>query len=159
MPAPRFQNFGKKPLKAGGILLDKYNYTGMRVINKTGSAIAADKLVAISGFDTTSGRPKIVLANADTALHSDIWVALSAIDDTEEGVVFKGGLSNANLDTSGVTTVGDPLYLSNTAGGFTTTEQQNHTFIVGWSVVKSSTVGQIYWHISPELQFGKDNGF
>src|SRR3990167_761413 len=42
------------------------------VINKTGSAIASDKLVSISGFDVTSGKPKIVLADADVAAYEDL---------------------------------------------------------------------------------------
>ena len=157
MSNPKVRQFGPKPLKAGGILFDKYQYLGLRVINKTGSDIAADKLVAVVGFDVPSGRPKIVSANADTATHGDVWVALGAIANNAEGVVYKGGQSAATLDTSGATTVGDPIYVSATAGGFAHTKSQNHAFIVGWSTVKDASVGAIYWHIGPAMTFGNSN--
>ena len=151
--------FGRRVLIGGGFTNDKYKVNGIRVYNETGSSIAADKLVAIVGYDVTKGLPNIVLADANTATHVDVYVTLEAIADTAEGFVFKGGLSDALLDTSGATTVGDPLYLSETAGGFVSTAPTTadaKVIPVGWSTVKSSTVGQIHWHIGEVEKSGED---
>jgi hypothetical protein len=131
--------------------------TGQAVINSTGSSIAANKLVAISGLDTTSGLPKIVLADADVAAHEDVWVTLDAIDNTDTGVVYKGGLSAATLNTNSASTAGDPVYLSTTAGGFAHTAPStgiSRVHPVGMVVVKSATVGQILWDIGPVRKIG-----
>lgn len=151
--------FGKRTLTAGGFVTSKYNASGIRAINSTGSSIAADKLVAVIGYNTTSLLPKIVLADADVATHTDVYVTLAAIADGSEGYIYKGGLSAANLDTSGATTVGDPLYLDTTAGGFTSTAPtgaDDRVVPVGWSTVKSSTVGQIHWHVGVPEKWGED---
>src|SRR5258708_6530264 len=97
-------------LRVGGILFRGPRTLGMRVINKSSSSIAANKLVAISGYDVTSKKPKIVLADADVAGHMDVYVTKAAIANNTVGDVYKGFLSPATLDTSGVTTVGDPVY-------------------------------------------------
>lgn len=150
MPNPGTMNHGPRAIKAGGLLHDKYPYIGLRVINKTGSDIAADKLVAVVGYDTTSLRPKVVLADADDATHKNIFVALGAITNNAEGVVYKGGPSAVTLNTNSATTVGDPVYLSGTAGGFAHTAPTTGTvFPVGWVTVKSATVGSIDWYIFP----------
>ncbi len=125
---------------------------GQEVINKTGSDIAANKLVAIASLDTTAGKPKIVLADADVAGHEDLWVTSAAIANNAEGTVYKSFLSPATLDTSGATAAGDPVYLSATAGGFvhtapTTAISRVHP--VGMVVVKHASTGQILWNIGP----------
>lgn len=142
-------NIGARLAVGAGFLFRKSTQLGLRVINKTGSSIAANKLVAITGFDTTSGRPKIVLADADLAAHYDIWVTTAAIADQAEGVVFKGALSSANLDTSGASAAGDPVYLSGTAGAFAHTSDSTKSVVpVGFVVAKSASVGQIFWALS-----------
>jgi hypothetical protein len=151
MPKPSYIDFGKRAVLAGGFVNDTYKFNGIKVYNETGSAIAADKLVAVGvTYDVTTGLPNVVLADADTVTHKDIYVTLSAIADAAVGYVFKGGKSAANLDTSGATTVGDPIYLSQTAGGFVHSKPGGSgvtVLPVGWSTVKSATVGQIHWHI------------
>lgn len=150
MPNPSTLNHGPRAIKAGGVLHNKYTYNGLRVINKTGSAIAIDKLVAVVGFDTTSLRPKVVLADADDNTHKNVYIALDAIANDAEGVIYKGGPSAVNLNTNSATTVGDPVYLSGTAGGFSHTAPTTGTVIpVGWVTVKSATVGSIDWYIFP----------
>lgn len=149
-------------LRAGGFLTrEAGRIVGMKVINNTGSSIAANKLVAISGYSVTGKVPKIVLADADAAdLATDVFVTFSAIANGAKGNVFKGGLSDATLDTSGATTVGDPLYLSTTAGAFTSTAPAGpgaRVVVVGYSTVKSSTVGQIKWDIKPASVFGTND--
>lgn len=140
-------------LRVGGILTKGNGRNiGMKVINKTGSAIAADKLVAISGYDVTSKLPKIVLANAGAAdLATDVFVTWNSISNAAVGNVFKGGTSAATLNTN-FGTVGDPVYLDTTAGGFTGTvpaDPGSRVQVVGYTMIKSATVGQIKWDIKP----------
>lgn len=144
-------------LRAGGILHRGRRMNGTAVINKTGSDIAADKLVAISGYDVTSKLPKVVLADADSAdLATDVFVNLSTLTNGKTGNVFKGGTSAANLNTN-FGTVGDPVYLDTTAGGFTgtaPTAQNARVQVVGYTMVKSATVGQIAWDVKPVSKVG-----
>lgn len=139
-------------LRAEGLLFRAHRRFGLAVINKTGSNIAADKVVCISGYDVTSKRPKIVLADADAAgLAGDLWYTPIGITNGKTGNVFQGGMSNANLNTNAVTTVGDAVYLDTTAGGFTATAPTGpnaRQVVVGYAHVKSATVGQIKWDIA-----------
>lgn len=127
------------------------------VVNKTGSSIAADKLVAISGLDATTGKPKIVLADADVEAHDDIYVTTAAIANDGEGQVTKAALSAATLNTNSATSAGDPVYLDTTAGGFTHTAPVTPSARaqpVGFVVAKSATVGQILWRVGPVRRIG-----
>lgn len=147
---PSFIQFGKRAAVIGGVANAKYKHNGVRVINSTGSDIAADKLVAIVGYNTTSELPKIVLADANDSTHKDIYVTLSAIGNGDSGFVWKGGLSAATLNTSSVSAAGDPVYLSETAGAFTATPPGGSSVSVrpvGWAITDSASVGQIHWHI------------
>lgn len=158
----------KSHLKATTFISDFGGFMGRRVINKTGSDIAIDKLVAISGYDVTSKLPKVVLADADSlGLATDVFVTTRAITNGNKGSVYKGTTSVANLNTN-FGTVGDPVYLDTTAGAFTGTAPtalNARQLIVGYTMVKSATVGQIRWDIkSPSLigsldfQNGADTG-
>jgi len=150
MPAPSFVPFGRRAITSGGVLNMKHKLNGIRAINKTGSAIAVDKLVAVVGYDTTAELPKIVLADADVATHKQVYVTLAAISNNSEGWIYEGGLSTANLNTNSATAAGDPVYLSTTAGGFAHTAPATGQAIVlpvGWVVTKSATIGEIHWHI------------
>lgn len=153
MAAPSILNFGKRAMKVGGVVHDKFPLNGLQVINKTGSDIAINKLVAVVGFDTTANRPKVVLADANTATHTNVYVTLTAITNNAEGIVWKGGQSTPVLNTNSATTVGDPVYLSETAGSFAHTAPSGNAskvIPVGWVTVKSATVGVIDWYIGPE---------
>lgn len=151
--AASIRDLGPRVQQAGGFLFKKYRRMGLRVINKTGSSIATDKLVALSGYDTTSGLPKIVLADADVAGHQDVFVTDGAIADGAQGHVYKGGVSAATVDTSSASAAGDPVYLDTTAGAWTATAPSTPTsrvIRVGHVVVKSSTVGQIHWDMTTQ---------
>lgn len=148
-------------IRAGGFLTKGAGrINGMKVINKTGSAIAINKLVAISGFDVTSKLPKIVLADADSAdLATDVFVTLNAISNGVAGNVWKGGSSTSVLNTN-FGTVGDPVYLDITAGAFTgtaPTAANARVLVVGYTTVKSATVGQIRWDIKGPSKFGSND--
>lgn len=147
----------KSHLKATTFIQDYGGAAGRRVINKTGSDIAADKLVALSGYDVTSKHPKIVLADADSVgLATDVFVTAKAITNGNKGMVFKGATSAATLNTN-FGTVGDPVYLDTTAGAFTGTAPvagNARQLIVGYTMVKSATIGQIRWDIKPPSLIG-----
>lgn len=90
------------------------------VINNTGSSIAAGSLVSFSGWDETSGRQEIVKADANgTNAQIADGVLRSAIGDGETGQTFVT-YRLTGQDTS-ATSVGDTVYLSETAGGWTKT--------------------------------------
>lgn len=146
-------------IKTKGLVYKSTTTLGIQVINKTGADIAANKLVAVTGYDVTSKRVKVVLADADVAAHDDIYVTKEIISNGKQGHVYKGFLSPATLDTSSVTTVGDPLYLHTSAGAFTATAPTASNAMavpVGFAAVKSSTVGQIFWQIGPRSVIGSN---
>lgn len=143
-----FNNLGRRVQRAGGLAFINSPRLGRRVINKTGTAIAIDKLVAMVGFDVTSGLPKVVLADADVATHTDLYVTTEAIADGAEAHVYKGVMSTPNLNTNSATAAGDPVFMSSSAGAFAhaaPTASGSLVAAVGFVVVKSATVGQIYW--------------
>lgn len=152
MAAPKNVRNYTSLLRAGGFSFRGRRLFGQAVINKSGSDIAIDKLVAISGFDVTSKLPKIVLADADAPdLATDVFVTLGGIANNKSGSVYKGGVSTALLNTN-FGTVGDPVYLDITAGAFTGTQptaSNARVQVVGYTTVKSATVGQIAWDIKP----------
>lgn len=156
-----FKNFGAGAhIRAGAFVPYTVPKYGRKVINKTGSSIGVDKLVAIVGYDTTANLPKIVLADANTSTHVDVYVTTLAIANDAEGHVYKGAFSVADLNTNSATTVGDPVYLSETAGGFVHTAPtavDANTIPVGWVKVKSATVGQIFWAVGPIEKAGAGN--
>lgn len=148
-------------LRADGFIFKKRRTLGLRVINKTGSSIAVNKLVTVSGYDTTSKLPKIVLADADAAgLHTDVYVTKAAIANNAQGDVWKGFMSSADIDTSSATAAGDPVYLSTTAGGWTATAPTGAAVtqqVVGYVQVKSATVGQIAWDVQIPNLWGTED--
>lgn len=152
MPSFSLRNF-TQVLRAGGLVFRNRRVIGIRVINKTGSTIAVNKLVSIQGYDVTSKFPKIVLADADAAgKHTDVYVTKAAILNGAIGDVYKGFMSTADLNTNSASAAGDPVYLSATAGAFTHTALTGAAvtrILVGYVQVKSATVGQIAWDIQP----------
>lgn len=156
----RFRNFTSVLRATGFLTRESGRLIGCKVINKTGSDITADSLVAISGFDVTSKLPKVVLADADSAdLATDVYVALEKITNGVAGNVFKGGTSAATQNTN-FGTVGDPVYLSTTAGAFTSTAPAtgiSRVQVVGYTTVKDATIGQIRWDIKPVTKISSND--
>lgn len=127
----------------------------LEVWNATGSPIAVDKIVAVTTQDVDSGLPKVVLADADVAAHDNLWVTTAAIADGASGFVTKRAISAANLNTNSVTTAGDLVYLSTTAGAFTHTPPTGanaRNIPVGFATVKDATVGQIQWMLDDDAR-------
>lgn len=122
---------------------------GVNVYNTLG-ALGIGKLVNLSGFNTTLGIT-MVLADADAGVQAT-HVTMDAIANTTAGVVYPVGVAvgdaTNNLDTSG-RTIGDPVYLSNTAGGFVFTALTGADQLsqeVGIVKVVSATVGEIAFY-------------
>ena len=96
-----------------------FNYAeGVKVKNGTGSSIAADKIVYVSGYE--GPYLKVSLADASNAetCSGRLMIAKHAIPDGGYGICLPWKLVTG-VDTDDVTTAGDPLYLSETAGDFT----------------------------------------
>jgi hypothetical protein len=139
-------------LKGGNVNLKIGEMQFVRVKNNTGSQIDAYKVVYITG--ATGDLPNIALADADsesTAAGTLGFVAENIAASGSGFVIIAGTVKGFN--TSGLT-LGAPVYLSGTAGGFTTTRPTApaHGVILGY-VAKAAAApdGIIYVKV--------DNGY
>ncbi len=126
------------------------------VYNGTGGTLTRDTLVYLSGMDIPSGYPKVIKADADAVGRTAMYYLTEDILDTDTGVAGKFGLSG-NLDTSGASSAGDPVYMSATAGAFTHTEPTAADavdFIVGVVKVKHGSTGSILWSLNRPKKIG-----
>jgi hypothetical protein len=118
------------------------------VYNGTGSTIAKGSVVAVSGAQ--GQRPSVVLADADSEALSapTLGVAAEAIANGAEGFVCTFGLVRG-INTSGFT-AGAPIYLSSTAGQFTSTEPvaPAHIVMLGWVIKVNASSGEVFVHIN-----------
>lgn len=113
------------------------------VINKTGSDIDEFKLVYISGYDATSGKFKITLADKDTIAAQ--YVTREAIANNAEGVVYRSA-DGEDLNTNSFSAVGDEVYLGDD-GGFAISGAQ----VVGRVTVKNAVTGEIAFRVRDSL--------
>lgn len=98
------------------------NRQEMRVYNSSGSPIADESWVYVTGTQTVASVTlfTVDLADRDTeASARAIGVTNGAISNGSEGTIIVMG--EATIDTTGES-VGDKLYLSSTAGAYTTTK-------------------------------------
>lgn len=108
--------------------------------------VTAGELLYISGWDATNGRFKMNKADADAADPAKpalFIAAASALQDAAAVAVGRYTLTGQNTNAA---TVGDPVYLSTTAGGWALTAPDGAGFCiqqVGVVSVKSATVGEI----------------
>jgi len=115
----------------------------VRVINKTGVAIPDGKVVYINGFDVTSGRPTVALAQADDVATADpVGITTSAMGDDVEGIVTTMGFLN-DLDTSSFSE-GDPIFLSTTTAGEFTNTKSTLVVPLGFVTKVDASTGQIF---------------
>jgi hypothetical protein len=127
-----------------GIERNEIGISRLYVINKTGSPITAGKLVYINGYDKTSEKPTIALADADAGLSAS-FIALKAIANDAVGEVLDCA-EVGSLNTSGASAVGSPIYLSATDGGWTVTAPTGINQLVqkvGFVTVKHASTGKI----------------
>lgn len=139
---------------SGSDLADKSVTTdklGLACRNSSGSPIAAGALVYVTGYNASAGVVNISLADADVAGSKAVWVATAAIADATLGTVGKSYLITG-VNTNGAT-VGDPVYLSTTAGGWTLSAPSGSSArvqIVGRVKVVHASTGQVAIDIAGE---------
>ena len=108
------------PALGDGRVLDEASELGVDFYNDLG-ALTAGTLVYVSGWHTASNLPKVAKADADAVGKAATYVVSEALADKAIGVLRrKTKPLYTSLDTS-LSTVGNPVYLSDTAGGFTLT--------------------------------------
>lgn len=136
----------------GGLPLDIGFENLVLVYNGTGSPLTKGQVVSVTGAQ--GQRPTVALSNnTSEALSRDtIGIVQETIADGTTGYVCTFGVV-ANINTYGMV-AGDPIYLANTAGQFTSTQPQapQQTVALGWVVrvsnTPSSTDGQIFVSIN-----------
>ena len=132
---------------AGGVSGGNLNPT-LNVI--AGEAITKYDLVYISGYDATSGKLKVKKADADAASPANVamFIAPAAIENGAAGTVV-GELIATGINTDSASAVGDPLWLSDTAGAFAVaapTTAGDTQQCVGVVVTKNATTGSAWFY-------------
>jgi hypothetical protein len=123
---------------------------GLVVDNSTGGSLAAGTLVYISGYDASTGAPQITPSDADSRQAE--FILNAAIANGASGVVYRG-YTLGSLDTSG-SSVGDPIYLSATAGTWTATALTGAAQLsqkVGVVVTSHASTGSIQFILPGEM--------
>jgi hypothetical protein len=121
---------------------------GTEVHNGESSTLAVGTLVYIAGWDTASDRPMVMKADASSAATAAQYVVTTAILTGAVGTVY-GQATVANIKTDlGAAGVGDPVYLSETAGAFTQTAPLLDTIaqVVGVFATIHATTGTIVFY-------------
>lgn len=121
---------------------------GRYVYNNTGASLVEGDVVYISSWSGAQSAWIVAKADADLPTKAGQYIVTATIFDANYGTVKKGFLSSATMNTGGAT-IGDPVYLSATAGGWTLTPPSGadqDIQILGRVAVVSATVGQIrFW--------------
>jgi hypothetical protein len=135
-------------LKGGNVNLQVGQENVVLAYNGSGSTIANGQIVAVVGAQ--GQRPSIALADADSESLSaaTLGVATEAIANGAEGFVTTFGVIRG-FDTSAFT-AGAPVYLSQTAGAFTSTRPSApaHTVFMGWVVKSHASSGEVFLNIN-----------
>ena len=118
------------------------------VYNNSGAIITNGSVVAVTGAQ--GQRPSVVLADADTEGLSSttLGIATENIAIGGEGFITTFGFVRG-LNTAAFT-AGAPIYLSQTAGQFTSTRPTApaHTVVLGWVIKINASSGEIFINIS-----------
>ena len=120
---------------------------GVPVHNATGGALAAGDLLYVNGYNAGSSMPTVAKADGDSVAAE--WVGVATIADGATGYVFRG-YELGSQDTSG-SSVGDAVYLSATAGGWTATALTGSAQIsqrVGVVMTSHASTGTIQFNLS-----------
>lgn len=114
-----------------------------------GANLTAGELIYISGWDATGGRVAMNKADADAANPAKCaqFVCAATVSQGAEGsAVSQYTLTGQNTNAA---TVGDPVYLGTTAGGWSLSAAGgagSNVQQVGVVSVKSATVGEIVFN-------------
>jgi hypothetical protein len=122
---------------------------GIAVRNESGGSLVAGDLVYISGWNETQALPLVSKADANAAGKKAQFVIQATLTNNTNGQAFRYFRTAADQNTNGAV-VGDPVYLSETAGGFTLSAPAAVTSIsqiVGRVAVVSATVGVIVYDL------------
>lgn len=115
--------------------------------NISGGAFSPGDLVApVGGINADYRRPCFQKADANAGILAT-HVVLSSLPNNQSGTVYPATMVG-NLNTNAAAAVGDFVYLSETAGGWTVTAPTaagSLQQVVGVVTVKSATVGIIYF--------------
>ncbi len=138
-----------------------------KVRNNSGSTIAINSLIYVTGTysDGTDSYPTIAKADSSVSLGSNfeaMGILSSSVDNNADGTALLS-LEVGGLDTSG-STVGNPVYLSTTAGGWTLTKPTSLEYIqvVGRVSVVHASTGRIVFDLSgnrESIVFGTAGGY
>lgn len=132
----------------GGLPLSIGTENLVRVYNNTGTAITKGQVVSITGGQGQTPTVGLSDASSEALSRDTLGIAQENISNADTGFVCTFGIVTS-INTYG-TTAGEPIYLSNVAGQFTSTQPQAPDNIVslGWIVrvsnTPSSTDGQIF---------------
>jgi hypothetical protein len=128
------------------------------VKNATGASIAKGKVVYINGAQ--GQRPTITLSDADTEVSSSKTFGLTAeaIADGAEGFITTFGVLRG-VNTNGLTE-GAALWLSSTAGSYTTTvpAEPAHSVFLGYVVKANASSGEIFVNIQNGYELNELHG-
>lgn len=131
---------------------------GVSVYNDSGAILTPGKLVYVSGWSLAPGgqgwlrNVKQAGASTTSPANRAEYVVLETIGIGSYGRVGKSGVVR-DLNTNGVTTAGDPVYLDTTLGAFTATAPTAAAAdvqIVGFATVKSATAGVVRFDLTRE---------
>lgn len=117
---------------------------GLPFRNETGGSLVAGDLIRASGWNETHVRPLVSKADADAAGGQAYWVMQGTVATGANGTAYKR-YRLTGLDTS-AGSVGDPVYLSTTPGGWALTAPTGAgsvVQIVGRIAVDHATLGEI----------------
>lgn len=142
-------NIASNGIRPGGIRShDAILHNRTRVWNSTGGSLAKGDLIYFGtlyndGTDKFPNALKAIAADTDAANFYAYGFIEAAIADAAEGVAITFG-ELTDIDTSGKT-VGDPVYLDTTAGGYTYTmpSPNNRVQIVGYVTNVDASAGRI----------------
>lgn len=120
----------------------KLNQATIKLVRKsTAGTITKGQVVYIVGSQGTHLTVELADADSEATAATTVGVALETITDTTEGFIMVQGLLEglSNLPTASFTD-GAALWLSSTAGGWTTTRptQPAHGVFLGWVVSASN---------------------
>lgn len=133
--------------KGGNVTVQIGQEQLIRIHNNIGSTLTDGQVVYING--STGERPTVALASASAELTSvnTIGIVTEPITNGSDGFITTIGLVHS-LNTNAYNE-GDAIWLSTTAGTWTTTRPTapNHSVFIGWVVKKSAGNGSIFVHI------------
>ncbi len=107
------------PALAGGKYIDEASEVAVDFYNNTGGTLTPGTLVYLSSFHTASGLRLVTKADGNVASRPATYVVPIAVANSAAGILVRktNATTVTSFDTSGGgVTVGDPVYLSDTAG-------------------------------------------